>query len=1006
MAKSITWILTIFYGIHVALAIMVSPDVGQRNHSVELQSEVPITQQNEPILTEKSERIRRLIPYMTFYVPPNFPVAEFYNLNPIVFKGPTSEEAPTQKDQGPLEPQSKAEVPTSTIRPIYYGEGTQKPVVPLTEELTPQQRYVAYLQQQIQYQNQRLKQQYQQPSYIGPISTTALPPVDNHLAEKVISTTPSPAGYTQITTPISNNEEVYTKIPEQLSRIQGNKPHYLEYLQQNPQQIINLPNLIPSNQPYNAYNPLVYYTTPNPGYTSSINPIYRLPEIEPLYDEVPAFKIPVKKPPPLVRQHLTETTHNFAPVLTTYHPQNNQVTTPKPRYNSFTAPSRTEKRKHAHRRRPTPTVVSIEAGDVNTIHSEEPRPHVRPVLVERPEQNFIPQHEQPIYAPAVRPEPIVEPVAKSPPPPQIILPEPEVVRIPRPKPRPQQRPVILKLRPQPNPEPQYRPDPRPNLSYAPQSGSRPTFVLKQQQQPQSYAELEYQTDNFEPMQPEPQPSPQYVLQPKHRPESNDQPDHIHLTQRPIYHSSTSDISSSDLESVSKPEIRPVIVESASKPNIKPVFIPKQPLDSTPISEPSASEIEPEPRPVKPIRPSLIYTPRPTQPDPVYIPEPSASAEESLESEKPDSEPEPSHPVSSSPATPITEDNEDDLAQSSLAEILRKLQDTNQLPKTLTPDNIDDSIRTLIKILDNLKQTQSVLPDPPQHHEEEKEEYIEQEIIEEPKPAKKKRPGPGTGRPGIDYPILADIPKTNFNCKEQRYKGFFGDPDTGCQVWHYCDLNGGQASFLCPNGTIFSQVALTCDWWFNVKCSTTPQLYVLNERLYKYILPFTPKFPEDYSGPLVDKYLALKFQEMEEKMRRERLKGKLSKESADTSSSAPSNGTITSESKSEESSEEDALGNSSIDTGLLPYSTAEPSSTTEITSNSISPVSDQTTEKTYENILPPSSTTTYAAIAPSELFGDESKSKTTVESEKVEVIEIRANGDSGHLNPSHTFVAQN
>ena len=41
-------------------------------------------------------------------------------------------------------------------------------------------------------------------------------------------------------------------------------------------------------------------------------------------------------------------------------------------------------------------------------------------------------------------------------------------------------------------------------------------------------------------------------------------------------------------------------------------------------------------------------------------------------------------------------------------------------------------------------------------------------------------------------------------------------------------------------------------WFNVKCATTAQLYVLNERLYKYILPFTPKFPEDYDGPLVDK----------------------------------------------------------------------------------------------------------------------------------------------------------
>lgn len=52
-----------------------------------------------------------------------------------------------------------------------------------------------------------------------------------------------------------------------------------------------------------------------------------------------------------------------------------------------------------------------------------------------------------------------------------------------------------------------------------------------------------------------------------------------------------------------------------------------------------------------------------------------------------------------------------------------------------------------------------------------------------------------GEPGIDYPIYSIIPKTNFNCSEQRYKGFFGDPDTGCQVWHYCDLNGGQASFL-------------------------------------------------------------------------------------------------------------------------------------------------------------------------------------------------------------------
>ncbi|XP_069695220.1 uncharacterized protein [Periplaneta americana] len=121
-----------------------------------------------------------------------------------------------------------------------------------------------------------------------------------------------------------------------------------------------------------------------------------------------------------------------------------------------------------------------------------------------------------------------------------------------------------------------------------------------------------------------------------------------------------------------------------------------------------------------------------------------------------------------------------------------------------------------------------------------------------------------GRPGIDYPTYSRIPETSFTCKNQRYKGFFGDPETSCQVWHYCDLNGGQASFLCPNGTMFSQVGLTCDWWFNVKCSSTPQLYVLNERLYKYILPVAPSFPEDFAGPLVDQYLTLKFNELENK----------------------------------------------------------------------------------------------------------------------------------------------
>lgn len=42
-------------------------------------------------------------------------------------------------------------------------------------------------------------------------------------------------------------------------------------------------------------------------------------------------------------------------------------------------------------------------------------------------------------------------------------------------------------------------------------------------------------------------------------------------------------------------------------------------------------------------------------------------------------------------------------------------------------------------------------------------------------------GATRGKPNVDYPAYAAIPETQFNCKEQRYKGFFGDPSTDCQV---------------------------------------------------------------------------------------------------------------------------------------------------------------------------------------------------------------------------------
>ncbi|KAF5295116.1 hypothetical protein FQA39_LY13267 [Lamprigera yunnana] len=88
-----------------------------------------------------------------------------------------------------------------------------------------------------------------------------------------------------------------------------------------------------------------------------------------------------------------------------------------------------------------------------------------------------------------------------------------------------------------------------------------------------------------------------------------------------------------------------------------------------------------------------------------------------------------------------------------------------------------------------------------------------------------------GRPGTDYPVLGVVPYTNFYCDDQPYPGFFADPDTRCQIWHYCDIDGRQTSFLCPNGTQFNQAVFSCDWWFNVRCDLSTRLYIINARLY-------------------------------------------------------------------------------------------------------------------------------------------------------------------------------
>lgn len=129
-------------------------------------------------------------------------------------------------------------------------------------------------------------------------------------------------------------------------------------------------------------------------------------------------------------------------------------------------------------------------------------------------------------------------------------------------------------------------------------------------------------------------------------------------------------------------------------------------------------------------------------------------------------------------------------QTSLDTLLKKLQASNTLPQTLTTDNIDNSIRTLVKILGGLKKPQKFTK--PIVVADESDEYVEQEVDNNettsgaPESSVEMYPadteeGGTPGRPGVDYPALSSIPQTSFNCKTQRYKGFFGDPDTNCQV---------------------------------------------------------------------------------------------------------------------------------------------------------------------------------------------------------------------------------
>uniref|UniRef100_A0A2A4J5N4 Chitin-binding type-2 domain-containing protein n=1 Tax=Heliothis virescens TaxID=7102 RepID=A0A2A4J5N4_HELVI len=90
-------------------------------------------------------------------------------------------------------------------------------------------------------------------------------------------------------------------------------------------------------------------------------------------------------------------------------------------------------------------------------------------------------------------------------------------------------------------------------------------------------------------------------------------------------------------------------------------------------------------------------------------------------------------------------------------------------------------------------------------------------------------------PGEDYPVFTEVPKgLSFTC-DDKIPGYYADPETMCQVWHWCVPSiGGNLmySFVCGAGTVFNQRTRVCDWFFKVDCPNAPAYYGINEDLYK------------------------------------------------------------------------------------------------------------------------------------------------------------------------------
>jgi len=102
-----------------------------------------------------------------------------------------------------------------------------------------------------------------------------------------------------------------------------------------------------------------------------------------------------------------------------------------------------------------------------------------------------------------------------------------------------------------------------------------------------------------------------------------------------------------------------------------------------------------------------------------------------------------------------------------------------------------------------------------------------------------------------FPIINSIPADaqNFDCGSKKQSGFYADTKYQCQIFHRCDVNGNHTVYTCVNSTVFNQLTLTCDYWYNVDCNRAKDFEdFANSRLYNPDMPLFDSPPADYVAP--------------------------------------------------------------------------------------------------------------------------------------------------------------